>query len=55
MGIYFNPSNDGFKQTLRSQFYVDKTGMIFTTDAKRQFFTRLQGLIPYTKFTVWPT
>ena len=28
MGMYFNPSNDGFKQALRSQIYVDKTGMI---------------------------
>ena len=55
MGIYFNPSNNGFKQTLRSQFYVDKTGMIFTTDAKRQVFTRPQGLILYTSLTVWPT
>ena len=28
MGFYFNPDNDGFKQALRSQIYVDKTGMI---------------------------
>ena len=28
MGMYFNPSNDGFKEALRSQIYVDKTGMI---------------------------
>ena len=28
MGLYFNPSNDGFKQALNSQIYVDKTGMI---------------------------
>ena len=28
MGMYFNPSNDGFKQALNSQIYVDKTGMI---------------------------
>ena len=28
MGMYFNPSNDGFRQALRSQIYVDKTGMI---------------------------
>ena len=28
MGMYFNPSNDGFKQSLNSQIYVDKTGMI---------------------------
>ena len=28
MGMYFNPSNDVFKQALNSQIYVDKTGMI---------------------------
>ena len=28
MGMYLNPSNDGFKQALNSQIYVDKTGMI---------------------------
>ena len=34
MGMYLNPSNDGFKQALRSQIYVDKTGMI-------EFFNRI--------------
>ena len=34
MGMYFNPSNDGFRQALRSQIYVDKTGMI-------EFFNRI--------------
>ena len=33
MGMYFNPSNDGFKQALRSQIYVDKTGMIGFTNS----------------------
>ena len=28
MGMYFNPSNDGFKRALNSKIYVDKTGMI---------------------------
>ncbi len=28
MGSYFNPNNDGFKQALNSQIYIDKTGMI---------------------------
>ena len=28
MGMYFNPSNDGFKKALNSKIYVDKTGMI---------------------------
>ena len=41
MGLYFNPSNDGFKQALNSQIYVDKTGMIgFTNsilDTKQKF------------------
>ena len=41
MGGFFNPSNDGFKQALRSQIYVDKTGMIgFTNsilDTKQKF------------------
>ena len=33
MGMYFNPSNDGFKEALRSQIYVDKTGMIGFTNS----------------------
>ena len=33
MGSYFNPSNDGFKQALRSQIYVDKTGLIGFTNS----------------------
>ena len=33
MGMYFNPSNDGFKQALRSQIYVDKTGLIGFTNS----------------------
>lgn len=28
MGIYLNPGNMGFKRVLRSQIYVDKTGML---------------------------
>ena len=28
MGMYFNPSNDGFRKALNSKIYVDKTGMI---------------------------
>ena len=28
MGIYFNPSNDGFAEALRSEIYVDKTQLI---------------------------
>ena len=28
MGIYVNPNNIGFEQTVNSQIYVDKTGMI---------------------------
>ena len=28
MGIYINPSNDGFKQAINSKIYVDKTGLI---------------------------
>ena len=28
MGIYVNPNNDGFKESLNSKIYVDKSGMI---------------------------
>lgn len=28
MGSYLNPGNEGFKRTLRSEIYVDKTYMI---------------------------
>lgn len=28
MGIYLNPGNDGFKRAVRSEIYVDKTGLI---------------------------
>ena len=30
MGIYLNPNNDNFKETLTSEIYVDKTMMIST-------------------------
>lgn len=33
MGIYLNPGNEGFRETIRSKIYVDKTGLIaFTND-----------------------
>jgi hypothetical protein len=28
MGIYLNPGNEGFRQSLRSEIYVDKSGLI---------------------------
>ena len=28
MGIYFNPNNGSFRQAVRSQIYIDKTGLI---------------------------
>ena len=33
MGIYVNPNNDGFKQSLNSKIYVDKSGMIEVTNS----------------------
>lgn len=33
MGIYLNPGNEGFKSALRSQIYVDKTGLIEYTNS----------------------
>lgn len=33
MGIYLNPGNAGFKRTLRSQIYVDKTGLLEYTNS----------------------
>lgn len=32
MGIYLNPDNDGFWQAVRSEIYVDKTGLIAFTN-----------------------
>ncbi len=32
MGIFVNPNNDGFKQSLNSKIYVDKSGMIEITN-----------------------
>ncbi len=32
MGIYLNPNNTGFLQSVRSKIYVDKTGMIAYTN-----------------------
>ena len=33
MGIYLNPGNDGFRKTINSQIYVDKTGLIEYTNS----------------------
>lgn len=32
MGIYLNPGNDGFARAVRSEIYVDKTGLISCTN-----------------------
>ncbi|MDE6516528.1 MAG: AAA family ATPase, partial [Acetatifactor sp.] len=32
MGIFLNPDNDGFWQAVRSEIYVDKTGLIAFTN-----------------------
>lgn len=32
MGIYLNPGNQGFKRAIRSEIYVDKTGLIACTN-----------------------
>lgn len=32
MGIYLNPGNDGFRESIRSEIYVDKTGLIACTN-----------------------
>ncbi len=32
MGIYLNPGNKGFWESVRSEIYVDKTGMIAYTN-----------------------
>ncbi len=41
MGIYLNPGNDGFRRAIRSEIYVDKTGLIARTnkylDTEQQF------------------
>ncbi len=33
MGIYLNPGNKGFWESLRSRIYVDKTNLIACTNA----------------------
>lgn len=33
MGIYLNPGNEGFQSALRSQIYVDKTGILEYTNS----------------------
>ena len=32
MGIYLNPGNKGFQRAVRSEIYVDKTGLIAFTN-----------------------
>lgn len=32
MGIYLNPGSDGFEESIRSEIYVDKTGLINTKE-----------------------
>ena len=32
MGIYLNPGNDGFLESIRSRIYVDKTGLAACTN-----------------------
>ena len=32
MGIYLNPGNEGFEESIRSKIYVDKTGLIACTN-----------------------
>ena len=32
MGIYLNPENEGFWESVRSEIYVDKTGLIAYTN-----------------------
>lgn len=32
MGVYLNPRNDGFEESIRSEIYVDKTGLIACTN-----------------------
>lgn len=32
MGIYLNPGSDGFEESIRSEIYVDKTGLIARTN-----------------------
>lgn len=32
MGFYLNPGNDGFKESIRSRIYVDKSGLIARTN-----------------------
>ena len=34
MGIYLNPGNEGFRTSLRSKIYMDKTGLIAYTNER---------------------
>ena len=42
MGIYLNPGNDGFWEAVRSEIYVDKTGLIAQTN---RYINTLQKFI----------
>ena len=33
MGIYVDPGNENFKRALRSEIYIDKTGLLSYTDS----------------------
>ncbi len=41
MGFYLNPDNEGFRESVHSEIYVDKTGLIAYTnqclDTKQKF------------------
>ena len=34
MDIYLNPNNDGFKTSINSEIYIDKTGLVSVTNRK---------------------
>ena len=40
MGIYLNPGNEGFRTAIRSEIYVDKTGLIIKD---RHYTQALEG------------
>lgn len=41
MGVYLNPGNQGFRESIRSKIYVDKTELIACTKGLKDFERRL--------------
>ena len=46
MGSYLNPGSKGFQESLNSDIYVDKTGLIEKTNAKINTLQKYPAEVP---------